>query len=174
VAGGRSALVAEESAGGAGEWARWRASSSWPCGASARPGPALREPSAQKPQQLCGAEAHRGLGAGGGGPITCRAWQKSRRRDGAASHRTSHARQKTQREAGDGWGRPHGEKVIGGDGPPHQGQPPNRSGLCDTALKEDRGEKPSRGLDNSGNIEGTPNGLLAPAGCPTGTGVGPP
>jgi hypothetical protein len=58
-----------------------------------------------------------GLGAGGGGPLNCRACYARRRRDGVASSGPAKRRRKTQRASGDGRWSPHGEKVVGDDGP---------------------------------------------------------
>jgi hypothetical protein len=92
--------------------------------------------------------------------LNFRACEASRRIDGVASHRPSSPRQKTQRASGDGCLHPHGEQGVGDARSQRHRKPPDRSGLWDTALKECRGEKYSRELDNSGNIEGNSNGLF--------------
>jgi hypothetical protein len=56
----------------------------------------------------------------------------------------------------------HGEKVVGDDGANATGSHQTDQSDVPQRPKNSREKKYSRGLDNSGNIEGISNSLLAP------------
>jgi hypothetical protein len=156
-----SAVVVGASGCGASGWSRWRGSYSWRGGDSWRRGSSQRERTSKRHKRCAGAKAGLGPGAGGGGPVSFRAHKEAvgelgspptglpalvaRRRE----HRVTGGGARTERRS------------LAPRGPTATGSRQTARGDVPQRRKNAGKKTYARGLDNSGNIEGSPKPLFA-------------
>ena len=162
MAGIRHALVGVARVGGVSGLWRWRGNDSWPCGASARAGDYRRGRYAKRRKRYCGAESRLGPGTGGGGPLYVRAHEEAVGEMGSPPTGRPAVVKRRRAYWVTGVRARTESRSLETRGPNAPGSRQTDRGHVAQRPQNAREKKYPKGLDNSGNIEGNSNGLLAP------------